>query len=56
MASVRDPKRESLLLVLLMTCVYEATHAAFDLVKRQQKLRLIRVGEVLTAAICLPTP
>lgn len=36
MASVRDSKRESLLLVLLMTCVYEATHAAFDLGKGQQ--------------------
>ena len=31
MASVRKSKRESLLLVLLMTCVHEATHAAFDL-------------------------
>lgn len=34
-ASVRDCKREGLLLVLLMTCVYEATHAAFDLEKSQ---------------------
>lgn len=40
MASVRDSKRESLLLVLLMTCVYEATHAAFDLGKGQQTSRL----------------
>lgn len=54
MASVRDSKRERLLLVLLMTCVYESTHATLDLVKCQQPLRLIRTREVLTAAICLP--
>ena len=56
MASVRDSKRESRLRVLLMTCVYEATHAAFDLVKCQQQPRLIHGREVLTAAICLPQP
>ena len=57
MASVRDSKRESLLLVLLMTCVYEATHAAFDLGKGQQPSRLNTFKrEALTAAICLPQP
>jgi hypothetical protein len=35
MASVRDRKRESLLRVLLMASVYEATHAAFDLGRSQ---------------------
>lgn len=56
MASERDPERVSLLLVLLMICVYEATHAAFDLGESQQKSHLIRVREILTAAICLPQP
>ena len=36
MASVRDRKRESGLLVLLVGCVYVATHSAFDLGKCQQ--------------------
>lgn len=40
MASVRDRKRESGLLVLLMTRVYEATHTALDLGRGQQQVRL----------------
>ena len=35
-ASVRDRKREGLLLVLLMAGVYKATHTAFDLGESQQ--------------------
>jgi hypothetical protein len=56
MTSVRNRKRESRLLVLLISCVYEATHAAFDLGRGQQQSRLIYARGVLTAAICLPQP
>ena len=56
MASVRNRERESRLLVLLISCVYEATHAAFDLGRGQQQSRSIHAREILTAAICLPQP
>jgi hypothetical protein len=56
-ASVGDRKRERLLLVLLMTRVYEATHAAFDLWKKSVTVafnickRVTHSGNLLATAM-----